>query len=216
MSRSSAGPSRRYSGTGTNPLDRVDADTRFPVSAVSTGSIPEPPGGMLPSSREAWARWMKRSPRSGALVSRPSEITLGSHRLNQYDPERLDQRAPSIPIVRWDLHAAQSTDAYRLEHLSTPVSLPNRARLTSPDPCRASYLPRACLGHDPGRLLAQVGDRLQDVPATLAFELVDPAHPIVDGVLDERVRAADGAHGFGRDHARSIDVPRSSAHRPFG
>ena len=47
----------------------------------------------------------------------PSEITFGSHRLNQYDPERLDQRAPSIPMLRWDFHTAQTTDAYRLEHL---------------------------------------------------------------------------------------------------
>ena len=92
------------------------------------------------------------------------------------------------------------------------VSSPNRGCLASP----ASYPPRACLGHDPGRLLAQVGDRLQDVPATLAFELMDPAHPIVDGVLDERARAADGALDFGRSHAASIGVSRSSAHRPFG
>ena len=136
-------------------------------------------------------------------------MTFGSYRLNQYDPERLDQRAPSIPMLRWDFHTAQSTDAYRLEHLRL-VSKPWVP--ASP----ASYPPRACLGHDPGRLLAQVGDRLQDVPATLAFELMDPAHPIVDGVLDERVRAADGALGFGRDHARSIGVSRSSAHRSFG
>ena len=116
---------------------------------------------------------------------------------------------PASPC-RWDFHTAQSTDAYRLEHLS--ASFPNRGCLASP----AAYPPRACLGHDPGRLLAQVGDRRHDVPATLAFELMDPAHPIVDGVLDERVRAADGARGFGRDHARKyrcVPIVRASTLR---
>ena len=185
MSRSSAGSRRRYTGTGTNPLDRVDPDTRFPVQASARGrsrNLPE--DGRLRAARHGRCAW-KRSPRSGALASRPTQITLGSHRLNQYDPERLDQRAPSIPMLRWDFHTAQSTDAYRLEHLRL-FSKPWLPRQP------ASYPPRACLGHDPGRLLAQVGDRLQDVPATLAFELMDPAHPIVYGVLDERVRAADG------------------------
>jgi hypothetical protein len=71
-------------------------------------------------------------------------------------------------------------------------------------------------GRDPGRLLAQVGDRLQDVPAALTFELMDPTHPIVDAVLDQGVRAAVGALGMGSDHARSIDACGASAHRPFG
>ena len=105
MSKVSAGPSRRYSGTGTNPFNQVDADTRFPVSAVSRGSIPEPPeDGCLRAAKHGRCAW-KRSAR-GALASRPSEITFGSHRLNQYDPERLDQRAPSISMLRWDLRPA--------------------------------------------------------------------------------------------------------------
>jgi hypothetical protein len=72
---------------------------------------------MQPSSCEAWAWWVEAFAASGALASRPSQITFGSHCLHQYDPERLDQRAPRIPISRWDFHTAQSTDAYRLEHL---------------------------------------------------------------------------------------------------
>ena len=215
MSRSSAGWSRRYTGTATNPLDRVEADTRFPVSAVSAGSIPNFPEGAV-------LRAARRGPR-------PMEALFAIWCAGLKAPEDHPRFASTQPVRRrtprsadtQHLHAAMGPPP-RTEHRCvsartslTPASFPTRGSLTSPDP--AELLPaESCLSHDPGRLLAQVGDRLQDVPATLTFELMDPAHPIVDGVLDQRVRATDGALGLGRDHARSIDAYGSSAHRPLG
>lgn len=210
MSWSSAGPSWRYSGTGTNPLDRVDADTRFTVSVRSTGRCRNLPEGMQPSSREAWAWWME----AFAAFWRLGVKALGDH-VRFALPPPVRPRTPRSAGTQHP-HIAMGLP-HRTEHRCvSPRTSPPRFQTVAALASPASYPPRACLGHDPGRLLAEVGDRLQDVPATLAFELMDPAHPIVDGVLDERVRAADGAIGFGRDHARSIGVSRSSAHRPFG
>ena len=54
------------------------------------------------------------------------------------------------------------------------------------------------------------------MPATLAFELMNPAHPIVNGVLDQRVGAQTGHSVWAAIIRRIIDVSRLPAHRPFG
>lgn len=172
-------------------------------------------GGHCPSC-EAQARWSKafaasrwpwrQGPRGSPSVRDNSSNTT---------PNASIRGHPASPCCDGTstLHRAQMRIASNISRLRL-VSKPWPPRQPSPD------VPLACrghaLGHDQGRLLAQVGDRLHDVPATLAFELMNPAHPIVNGVLDQRVGATDGALSFGRDHRRIIDVSRSPAHRPFG
>lgn len=192
MSGSSAGPSRRYSGTGTNPLDRVGADTRFPVSAGSTVD----PG---PFRRDAAFELRGKGEVDGSvrrvpvpLASRPSEITLGSRCLKQYDPERLDQRAPSIPMLRWDFHTAQSTDAYRLEHLSTPSRFQAVAASPAKPRC-ASCLPRA---RPRSRPRPSLGSGRRSTPrracnARIRVDEPSPSH------RERRARSARRSHRWG-------------------
>ena len=170
-------------------------------------------GGHCPSC-EAQARWSKafaasrwpwrQGPRGSPSVRDNSSNTTPNASIRGH-PASPCCDGTSTP------HRAQMRIASNIS-----ASFPNRGCLASPGPAVPLACQGACLGHDPGRPLTQVGDRLQDVPATLTLELMDPAHPVVDGVLDQRVRATDGALGFGCDHARSIDGSRSSAHRPFG
>ena len=161
------------------PLVSSSRGYQFPVSPGSMKLIPVP-----------WRQGPRDHPRS-------------SHRLNQYDPERLDQRAPSIPIVRWDLHAAQSTSA----SVSNISRLPSRYQTVPALPAQtpASLLPaesapesrpRPTLGSSRRSIPRRAGS--DDIPRSWTQPMPSWTACSISA------RATDGPLGFDRDHARSI------------